>query len=170
MVKTKAVTIIEFAFSAVLLALGIIGYCAVHSYVKHHGETKQLKKRSKLLLATAVIAGWFFIGTAITSVWNGKGGLNVEFEMFSERTEIFGFSFAKTTVLSWAIIAIVLVLCLVFRFLVFPRFNPEKPKNAFQNVTELAVEAMDSFTKNTVGDYSGALAPDMFSLAVFMVF
>ena len=59
MVKTKAVTIIEFAFSAVLLALGIIGYCAVHSYVKHHGETKQLKKRSKLLLATAVIAGWF---------------------------------------------------------------------------------------------------------------
>ena len=170
MVKTKAVTIIEFAFSAVLLALGIIGYCAVHSYVKHHGETKQLKKRSKLLLATAVIAGWFFIGTAITSVWNGKGGLNVEFEMFSERTEIFGFSFAKTTVLSWAIIAIVLVLCLVFRFLVFPRFNPEKPKNAFQNVTELAVEAMDSFTKNTVGDYSGALAPYMFSLAVFMVF
>lgn len=170
MVKTKAVTIIEFAFSAVLFALGIIGYCAVHSYVKHHGETKQLKKRSKLLLATAVIAGWFFIGTAITSVWNGKGGLNVEFEMFSERTEIFGFSFAKTTVLSWAIIAIVLVLCLVFRFLVFPHFDPEKPKNAFQNVTELAVEAMDSFTKNTVGDYSGALAPYMFSLAVFMIF
>ena len=169
MIGTKAITIIEFALSAVLLVLGIIGYCAVHSYIKHHGETKKLKKRSKLLLALAVIAGWFFIGTAITSVTRGKGGLNVEFEMFSERTEIFGFSFAKPSVLSLIIIGIVLLLCLVFRFLIFPHFDPEKPKNAFQNVTELAVEAVDGFTKNTVGDYSDALAPYMFSLAIFMI-
>ena len=43
MIGTKAITIIEFALSAVLLVLGIIGYCAVHSYIKHHGETKKLK-------------------------------------------------------------------------------------------------------------------------------
>ena len=72
MIKTKAITITEFAFSAVLFLLGFIGYCAVHSYIKHHGETKELKKRSVLLLALAVIAAWFFIGTAVTSVSSGK--------------------------------------------------------------------------------------------------
>ena len=168
MVKTKTVTIIEFAFSAVLFAAGLIGWTAVHASIKHHGETKALKKKSRLLFVLMIIAAWFFIGTAITAVWSGKSGLNVEFQMFSERTEIFGLSFAKTTVLSWIIIAITLVLCLIFRFLVFPKFDPDNPKG-FQNIMELAVEAMENFTKNTCGDYSGTLAPYMFSLAVFMI-
>ena len=149
MIKTKAITITEFAFSAVLFLLGFIGYCAVHSYIKHHGETKELKKRS---------------------VSSGKAGMNVEFEMFSERVTLFGVSFAQTTVLTWIIMLIVLVFCLIFRFILFPRFDKDRPKNAFQNVMELAVEAMESFTKGAVGDYSEKLAPYMFSLAVFMVF
>ena len=170
MIKTKAITITEFAFSAVLFLLGFIGYCAVHSYIKYHGETKALKKRSVLLLALAVIAAWFFIGTAVTSVSSGKAGMNVEFEMFSERVTLFGVSFAQTTVLTWIIMLIVLVFCLIFRFILFPCFDKDRPKNAFQNIMELAVEAMESFTKGAVGDYSEKLAPYMFSLAVFMVF
>lgn len=170
MIKTKAITITEFALSAVLFLLGFIGYSAVHSQIKHHhGEEKKLKKRSKLLLALCIIAAWFFIGTAITAVSGAKGGMNVEFEMFSERVNIFGISFAKTTVLTWIIILIILILCLIFRFILFPRFDKDRPKNAFQNVIELAVEAMESFTKGAVGDYSDALAPYMFALAVFMV-
>lgn len=168
MVKTKTVTIIEFALSAMLFAAGLIGWSAVHASVKHRGETKALKKKSRLLFVLMIIAAWFFIGTAITAVSIGRSGLNVEFQMFSERTEIFGLSFAKTTVLSWIIIAVTLVLCLIFRFLIFPKFDPDNPKG-FQNIMELAVEAMENFTKNTVGDYSGTLAPYMFSLAVFMV-
>ena len=57
---------------------------------------------------------------------------------------------------------------LIFRFVIFPRFDPDNPKG-FQNIMELAVEAMENFTKNTLGDYSDELAPYMFSLAVFMV-
>lgn len=168
MVKTSRVTIIEFALSAVIFVLGLIGCCALHSHVKHHRADKKLKKRSKLLLALTIIAAWFLVGTAITAVWHGESGLSVEFQMFSERVEIFGFSFAKTSVLMWVITAIVLVLGLIFRFIVFPRFDPDKPKG-FQNVMELAVEATENFTKNTVGDYSQTLAPYMFSLAVFMI-
>ena len=168
MVKTKTVTVIEFALSAVIFALGLIGWCAVHSHIKHHGQTKELKKRSRLLMVLTVIAAWFFIGTAVTSLWSGKAGMNVEFEMFSERVSLFGFSMAKTSLVMWIITAVVSVLCLIFRFAVFPKFNPDNPKG-FQNLMELAVESMENFTKNTVGDYSGELAPYMFSLAVFMV-
>ena len=115
-----------------------------------------------------IIAAWFFIGTAITSLWKGKAGMNVEFSMFSDRVSVFGFSMAKTSLTMWVITAIVLVLCLIFRFLVFPKFDPDNPKG-FQNIMELAIEAMDNFTKGSIGDYSGELSPYMFSLAVFMV-
>ena len=168
MVKTKTVTIIEFALSAIIFVFGLIGWCAVHSQVKHHGTTKALKKKSRLLSVLMIIAAWFFIGTAITSLWKGKAGMNVEFSMFSDRVSVFGFSMAKTSLTMWVITAIVLVLCLIFRFLVFPKFDPDNPKG-FQNIMELAVEAMDNFTKGSIGDYSGELSPYMFSLAIFMV-
>lgn len=168
MVKTKTVTIIEFALSAVIFAAGLIGWSAVHASIKHHGKTKELKKKSRLLTVLMIIAAWFFIGTAITSLWSGKAGMNVEFEMFSERVSLFGFSMAKTSLVMWIITAIVLVLGLIFRFVIFPKFDPDNPKG-FQNLMELAVESMENFTKNTIGDYSGELAPYMFSLAVFMV-
>ncbi len=147
---------------------GLIGWCAVHSKVKHYGTNKSLKKKSRLLTVLMIIAVWFFIGTAITAFWDGKAGMNVEFSMFSDRVSVFGFSMAKTSLTMWVITAIVLVLCLIFRFFVFPKFDPDKPKG-FQNIMELAVEAMDNFTKNSIGDYSGELSPYMFSLAVFMV-
>ena len=168
MVKTKTVTIIEFALSAVAFVFGLIGWCAVHSHIKHNGTSKALKKKSRLLMVLMIVAAWFFIGTAITAFWNGKAGMNVEFSMFSDRVSVFGFSMAKTSLTMWIITAIVLVLCLIFRFLVFPKFDPNNPKG-FQNIMELAIEAMDNFTKGSIGDYSGELSPYMFSLAVFMV-
>lgn len=169
MIPTETVTIIELALSAVLFLAGFTGCCAVRSHIKHFGPSKALKRRSTLLLALAVIAAWFFVGTVIAAFSGGGGGLNVEFEMFSDRVNIFGISFAQTTVVSWGIILAVLVLCVIFRFAVFPRFNTEKPASTVQNVTELAVEAMDGFTKNAVDDYSDRLSPYMLSLGLFML-
>ena len=111
MVKTKTVTIIEFALSAVTFVFGLIGWCAVHSKVKHYGTNKSLKKKSRLLTVLMIIAVWFFIGTAITAFWDGKAGMNVEFSMFSDRVSLFGFSMAKTSFTMWVITAVVLVLC-----------------------------------------------------------
>ena len=151
-----------------LLALGLIGFFAVRSSAGHEGETKKTKKRSVLFLALTVIAAWFLIGTLITAFSHATGGMAVELQLFSERITLFGVSFAQTSVLMWVITAVVLVLCLIFRFLVFPRFDPDHPKG-FQNIMELGVEAMDRFACGVVGDYGKELAPYMFSLGVFMV-
>ena len=114
-----------------------------------------------MFLFLTIASVWFLIGTAITSVSKSSGGLKVEFNMFSDRVTLFGFSFAKTTVLMWAIIAIVFVFALIFRFLLFPKFDADSPKG-FQNVMEITVEAVENFTKGVVGDYSDKLAPYMF--------
>ncbi len=168
MVKTGTTTTIELAVSAETFIIAFIGYCIARFRLRYKGKTKALKRNSILLLAVTIISAWFFIGTLINYMLETESGLHVEFEMFSERVSIFGFSFAKTSVLMWILTGIALVICLIFRFVIFPRFDPDKP-HGIQNIVELAVEATENFTKNIVGEYSTALAPYMFSLALFMI-
>lgn len=169
MVYTQTLSIIECAVSAVLLAVGLAGYTVSRGQLKTDGFSKKNKKNNRLFLALSVISGWFLIGTFLTSYSTKNAGLSIEFEMFSERVEIFGITFASTTVLMWVIILLVLILSLIFRFVIFPRFSIDKPKG-FQNIMEITVEAMENFTKGILGDYSDRLSPYMYSLAVFMIF
>ena len=168
LIDTKTVTIIELAVSAVLLAVGFIGFSATRQAAKAPDASKPKKKKHRLYMILAVISTWFLIGTVISSVSESSGGLNVEFQMFSERMTLFGVSFAKTTVMMWVIIVIVLLLGLMFRFILFPRFDKDNP-TGFQNVIEISVEAMENFTKGVLGDYTEQIAPYMYSLAVFMI-
>ena len=129
---------------------------------------KKVKRKLRLMTMIIIVSAWYFTGVLLNWLSGGEGGgLRVEFEMFSERTVLFGVSIANTTILTWVVIGVVLLLSLVFRFLVFPRFR-ERPRG-LQNIMELAVEAMDSFAKNTVGEYGESLSPYMFSIAVLMV-
>ncbi|MBQ7725910.1 MAG: F0F1 ATP synthase subunit A [Clostridia bacterium] len=169
MMITKTVTILEFAVSALLFAAGLAGYCFIRSKRRIDGENKTLKIRSKLFFALMIIAAWFFVGTAISSVSHATGGLAFELELFSERVEVFGVSFAQTSVIMWIITAAVLLLSLVFRFFLFPRFSPDRPKG-FQNVMELSVEFIEKLTVGAVSDYGTALSPYMFTIAVFLLF
>lgn len=144
-------------------------YFGAHYIAEQAPDTpKKIKRKLRLMTMIIVISAWYFTGVLLNWLSGGKGGgLQVEFEMFSERTTLFGLSIANTTILTWVVIGVVLLFALIFRFLVFPRFR-ERPQG-LQNVMELAVEAMDSFAKNTVGEYGASLSPYMFSIAVLMV-
>lgn len=170
MIKTNTITIIKLSAAAVGLAVGLIGYFASRSAARLPEATKKQKKKSKLFFVLTLIAAWFLVGTVITTFSHPSEEAGIEFEMFSERVSLFGTTFAKTSVVMWVITAIIFVLSLVFRFVVFPRFDADKPKNAFQNIMEISVEATENFTNGIVGKYSVALAPYMFTLAVFMIF
>jgi len=129
---------------------------------------KKRKKRVKLLFWAMVISAWYLVATLFSVFKGGLNGINVEFEMFSKRTDIFGFSISNSTITAWIVIAIITVLLLLFRFLVFPKFT-DKPKG-LQNVVELAVEATDNFTKGVVGERLGnELGAYMFSIALLMI-
>lgn len=156
-------TVIELAVSAVCVAVGFAGFIS-----SGKPEEKKRKRRKNLFFALLVFGLWFLVGTLITYIYKCRSALKVEFALFSDRVELFGFSFARTTVVCFVIIAVVLVLSVIFRLFVFPHFDPDNPKG-FQNIIELGVEAMDSFARNTLHDYSDTLAPYMFSLGVFMV-
>ena len=162
----STVSIIELIVSAVLSAVGIIGFFATK---KDEITDKKQKKKHRLFLVLNIIAVWFLIGTVIQIFSKIKMGLSVEFQLFSNRVTFFGFSVAETTLVGWGIVLIALLLSLIFRLFVFPKFDPDHPKG-FQNVMELAVEATQNFTGGILGDYGKQVAPYMFSLAVFMIF
>ncbi len=162
--KLTLLSIILIAVSTVCLVLGLVGFFATK---KRKGD-KKTKKKHTLFLVLTVFALWLLVGTLISSVYNGKTGLNVEFSLFSDRVNIFGISFAKTTVVMWVITAITLLLSLVFRIFVFPHFDKDKAKG-LQNCIELSVEFMDKFAKDNLGDYNESLAPYMYTLGVFMI-
>lgn len=162
------VTIIELAVSAVVFAICFI----LRAATKPDPDNKKIKKKRRNLLIFMLLALWFFIGVLITALSGMKSSMEIEFDMFSPRktVNLFGYevSFSETSLTGLAISAIITVLCLIFRFFVYPKFSLENPTK-IQNVLELAVEACDSFVKGSVCDYGAKLSPYMFSLAVFMV-
>ncbi|HCH28163.1 MAG TPA: F0F1 ATP synthase subunit A [Ruminococcaceae bacterium] len=161
--------IILLCISAVSLCFGFIGLAFAKSSKTANGDDKKAKKRKRLSIALTLFGGWLLIGTLVSMFSAKKAGLKIEFALFSDRISIFGFSIAKTVVISFCITGTVLILGTVFRLFVFPKFSPDDPKG-FQNVIEIAVEAMENFAKNSLLDYSGQLAPYMFTLAVYMIF
>lgn len=170
---------IEIGVSVVLFVICLVGFLHTNGVIKNGNlenstqADKQLlfkkkKKTKKLFFVGLIISAWFFLGIIITAFSGKKSGMNIEFTMFSERTEIFGISVAQTTVISAVVCLIVILLCVLFRLIVFPKFK-EEPKG-FQNVVELCVETLDSFTANTVGEKAAVfLSPYMFALALYLV-
>ncbi len=161
-------TIIELAVGAVVLAACLVGFV----YMKGHidGEpTKKQKRNKKLFFIGMIMSAWFIVGVFITWFSAKSSHLGVEFEMFSERTEIFGFSIAQTTVTATCATLVLIVLLVLFRLIAVPKFSADEPKG-IQNVTEIVVEFMDGFVEKSCGDdFVRFLSPYMICVALFMV-
>ncbi len=169
------VKLIELGVAVVIFALCLAGLIHTKSVIKSLGSEadnktlKKQKKKGKLFTVGTVFGCWFALGVLLTEISGKKAGLpEIEFEMFSERMNVFGISLAKTTVIALGVSVVIVLLCLLFRIFVFPKFK-EKPEG-LQNVMEICVEAVDSFTIKAVGKKASVfLSPYMFSIALFLI-
>ena len=136
-------------------------------------DKKKFKKKKRLktlCFSGMLISVWFALGVFITWFSGKHSGMHIEFSMFGDRSsvEILGLKLGETTIYTMAIVLIVTILCLLFRFLVFPKFK-DKPEG-FQNVMELCVETVEKFCVDATGKKAGkSLAPYMFALAIYLV-
>lgn len=134
-------------------------------------DDKKRKRKNKLTLAGMVAAGWYFVGSLL-NVLSGRDGISLvinDFEMFSDRVTLFGISFARTTVVTYVVAAVIAVLCIIFRIFAVPRFTEDTPRG-IQNVFESMIEALDKFVSGIVGEgFSDTLTSYMFAVAVFMM-
>lgn len=177
MIRLTPVQIIELTVAVALFALCLAGFIHTGGIIKNEGlssnpsrvaEYKKRKKRKKLFFVGLIFSVWFLLGFVITLISKRKGGLKIAFEMFSPRVDFLGITLAKTTIISLGVVAVVTVLCIVFRVFCVPKFK-EHP-TGLQNVAEIAVEFMDSLVEKAVGKKAAKeLSPYILSVGFYLV-
>lgn len=169
--------LIKIGVSVVVFVLCLVLNIHFKGVLKNFGEDydkKKFKKKKRLktlCFSGMLISVWFALGVFITWFSGKHSGMHIEFSMFGDRSsiEILGLKLGETTIYTMIIVLIVTILCLLFRFLVFPKFK-DKPEG-FQNIMELCVETVENFCVDATGKKAGeSLAPYMFALAIYLVF
>ena len=169
--------LIKIGISVVVFVLCLVLNIHFKGVLKNFGDDYDKKKYKKkkrlktLCFSGMLISVWFALGVFITWFSGKHSGMHIEFSMFGDRSsvEILGLKLGETTIYTMIIVLIVTILCLLFRFLVFPKFK-DKPEG-LQNVMELCVETVENFCVDATGKKAGkSLAPYMFSLAIYLIF
>ena len=161
--------IIKLGVSAALSAVFLILFFVSRSARSHEDEKKSTKLLGKISFIGLIASAWFLIASVFSIFIHSESINDIlgEFSIMADRVTLFGVSFAKTSVTMWCITAIVLVLCILFRIFVFPKFRDEKP-GILQHGIEILVDFFDSFTTSKVEGDTGMLSSYLISLAILM--
>jgi F-type H+-transporting ATPase subunit a len=121
-----------------------------------------------LFLPTALLicSLWFATGRLLGALLPSKGeGLHVE--IFPGKLNVFGLSISSSIAYTWGLMAGVLLLAVLFRLFVVPRFR-DVPRG-LQNLVEGSIEAVDRFTRGQLHVATDALACYMFTLVILIM-
>jgi F0F1-type ATP synthase, subunit a len=164
----ERLTIIKGAAIAASLVFGVLFLCLrgrkKPAGVQQEDIAKKQAKKRRLLLILGVFWLWLCCGLVIGLFSQESEGLRVE--MTAPRVELFGVSISSSVVISWGAMLVLIVLALIIRIFVVPRFK-ETPKG-IQSVLETIVEYISSYTKEKSGIESNALNSYMLTLALFL--
>ena len=88
--------------------------------------------------------------------------------VFPEKIPIFGgFEVSVTVITAYCVTAVIIVLCLIFRFAVLKNFK-QVPRG-IQNLLELVVGGVNKFARNVMGERGDAIAPYILTLFTFII-
>lgn len=162
--------IVVLAIGAVIFAACLIGFFHFKGLLESDAGNKKLKRKKKTFFFGMIAGVWVILGVVFTALSGMKPHLAIHFSMFSERVDVpwLPFSPGQTTVVSTAITLILIILCVLFRIFVFPKFK-EKPRGV-QNAVEILVEAMYKLTAGAVHNekFASELSSYMFAAAMFI--
>lgn len=129
---------------------------------------KPLKKK-ELRFAIMSAAGGWLAATGLLSLLFGRGDSSLEVNIFAARTGIviFGYDVSETVLVSWGVMAIVIITALVLRIFFIPRFKDEP--TGVQAALEAAVGWIEDFAATRMKKRSGFLNVLLFTLAVTLL-
>ncbi len=126
--------------------------------------SRRLRALSSVLL---VIGLWTFAVMMLRIIFGTMPAEDFTVELWAERVAIGSYSLSTTVIITWIIMAVVLLAAIALRIFVIPKMT-DVPKG-LQNVLELCVEGISKYTRSNVGDLGDGLPAYMFTVAVFMV-
>ena len=161
--------IVALVLGAVFLTAGAVGYIVNRRRIDGAALTDKQKERKKIFFAMLLIGAWCLLGAGLTLLSGKKGGLAIEFEMFSPRVPLFGsVTVGQTTLIGCGVLAVLAVLLILFRAIAVPRFRLETPTR-LQEAMEFAVDTMEGFVRNSTAELAvKGLTPYMMSVALYM--
>ena len=101
---------------------------------------------------------------------NSLGHSNLEgtsFEVMPNKISIFGIEISETIVLSWAVMAILIIAAVIIRVFVLRKFRPVP--RGIQNVLEMFVNFAENFAKSSLGEHGASYASYVFTVAIMIV-
>ena len=152
---------LEWILLGFSILLMIAGYLCRRIIIN---KSKRLK-----LLATGlmVIGGFLFLTRALDLIFGPRESEKLEFTLWPERVEVFGFSLSNTIIYTWVAMAILIIAALVIRLTVFR--NPKDSPRGAQNVVELIVEAVGNYTNAQTHGAGEMLASYILTIAALML-
>ena len=125
-------------------------------------------RKQKIWATVLLLAGiWCFAERLLQNVFGVKEAEEFSVSIWAERMEIGGVTLSTTVVVTWAVMAVVLLLAVLVRLLVIPRMT-DKP-HGIQNVLEICVDAVCNYTNTNVEDLGDNLPAYLFTVALFMI-
>lgn len=139
---------------------------AVRALVGVETPTKQQKRGKTGWTVLLIAGGWLLTVSLLTLLFGTHESEPLTVEIAAPRVDLFGLSLSVTVLASWILMAVLLVLAVLIRFLVVPRMT-DTPKG-LQNLLEIAVETVAKYTDDRV-PHSTGLGAYIFTIAVYMI-
>lgn len=158
----------DYGLLALGLVLAVAGGLWRRSVAARTAAGRTGLKKQKVWATILLVAGaWCFVEKGLQLLVGDVPGEEFTVDIFAERIDVGGVTISATVLATWAVMAVVLVLALLFRLLVVPKMT-DRPRGV-QNVVEMCVEFICSFTRTSVGDLGDHLPSYIFSTAVLMI-
>ena len=157
--------IIALALSLLLGTAALVYRSRVKLPAADDANFKAVKKKRSMLMMLGVVLLWVFSGLLL-GLFTGPSK-TFEVSISPARMQILGFSVSSSVVIAWIVIAVFLVIALLVRYLLVPRFK-ETPRG-LQLVLETAVGAVSDFTKEKFGSGNENLSAYFFALAALFI-
>lgn len=126
------------------------------------------KKRKKTWSMILLLAGiWCVAEKTLQLLFGTKPAEKFSVSIWAPRMQLGGFTVSSTVVITWGVMAVLILLAVLIRIFVIPRMQ-DRP-HGIQNVLEICVETICKFTKTSVGDLGANLPAYIFAVALFMV-
>jgi len=159
---------ILLAASVLLAGLGFLWRRKIVSRISADASPRKKDKRLKLLATIVILIGAYMFSTRlITLIFGSRDNSGIEFSLWPERVDFFGFSLSKTIIYTWVAMAMLLIIALLLRFAVVRRFK-EIPEGA-QNALEMVVETVRKYTDDRAHGTGEFLCSYVLSIGSLMV-
>ena len=130
--------------------------------------SKKDKRQSAFASIFIVIGAYLFLTRLIILLFAPESqGIEIEFSLWPERVDFYGFSLSITVIYSWVVMAVLVIAALILRFFVVRRFQ-EVPVGA-QNVVELVVETVRKYIDTQTHKTGELLCSYILSIGALML-